>query len=458
MVRLKRSRFNLAFPDPAGDGYVFFNALTGGLGVFSSAEHEVYLRDGYTQPGHGGLASRLAAIGCLVPADRNEQRLLRAYYGRFVKPFQFTVEMSRSCNFVCPYCYQNGTHEPGKVISPGVLDACVRYASRVLTEGDVREFELNVIGGEPLLHPDRILHLLHGLADALSGRPEIRWRVTLDTNGALLTDRFLSRCRRTTFSISLSPPEDHNRKRPFRGGRPSYHVIEDNILGNARHFDRDSNLLLVRYNLDHENSPLVLDFLRRVAAWPIKNRSFMVVNVVNYAFNEHYTNKLTDADCARQCGAVLDEMVRLDVPVRILPYGVITPCHVFTPYSCKVFYDGGVSGCDIADQRGPSTIFDLLESPGAVRPESANPLTHKLCLGDSKICNLQVYPLQQYLASYVRALRQGKADRLFPDFCEHARAVQRDLATVVLEGTTEPEPWQAGQTTARYPLSVIAGQ
>ncbi|HEX8089270.1 MAG TPA: radical SAM protein [Blastocatellia bacterium] len=448
MPSLKKSKFNVAFQD--GEKHVYFNKITNLLGEFDSYEHEAFLSDRYDEPEYAGLKHRLAEMGCLVPTWRNEARILKDYYARFVKPFEFTVELSRLCNFKCSYCYQNGTHDYRKVISKEVMDACVRYASFVLSEKDVKEFELNFIGGEPLLHKEQLLYVYSRLADVLSRNGSIRWKVAFDTHGAQLDHDFLSECRNCVFSVSMTPKEHHDRTRPFLGGQPTFDIILNNIVKNRRHFDRDGNLLIIRYNLDHDNCDHMVDFMRLVKGLGVKNLSFMVVNVVNYDFNPFYRNNLTEQDYFNHCTIALDEMVNLGIPVRVIPYGLITPCHVFTPYSCKVFYDGRLNGCDIADEPGEGSIFDLPNDSFFRGRESMNALTHKLCLGDYKICNLQVFPLIGYLRAFRKSLREGKP-HLFNDFLSFSKEMRENFDTLASESTAPPADTKVGEIAAINP-------
>ena len=101
-------KFNVAFESDGN--YVYFNKITNLLGEFTPEEHEAFLTNRHLEPACAEARRRWSEIGCLVPAARNETRLLRDYYARFVKPFEFTVELSRACNFKCAYCYQTGTH------------------------------------------------------------------------------------------------------------------------------------------------------------------------------------------------------------------------------------------------------------------------------------------------------------------------------------------------------------
>lgn len=436
MKKWKKSSFNTVVN--LGSRYAWFNQITNGIALLEAKEHALLQESPVEGIPDEAFAQTMADLGVLVPAERNEVRLLRHYAERFIRPFEFTVELSRQCNFQCAYCYQNGTHDPGKVVSYEVLDACCSYVCGVLGSGQVDDFELNFIGGEPLLNHDRLLYLYLQIRQKLATLP-ISWRMVIDTNGSIFPTSFLEFCENTTFTVCLSPQQDHDRNRRTLGNQPTFNKIVANLVANRRHFSARGNRLIVRFNLDHQNATQLSDFVSFLAGLDIDGLSLIVVNVVNYDCNPAYHNRLSHTDFVEHCGIALAEMVRQNLLITTLPYGTITPCHVFEPYSCKVFLDGRLSGCDISDQAGQTTIFDLIDGKPLRGRQSLNPLTHKMCMGEYKICNLQVFPMRPYLVSYLYAVEMGR-QRLFRTFEEHGRAMRENWAIVLSEVEAETEP------------------
>jgi sulfatase maturation enzyme AslB (radical SAM superfamily) len=424
----------------------WFNGITNRIAVLDSDQHESLAANHFADPHAAEFAERMREAGILIPADRNENRLLKTYAERFVRPFQFTIELSRVCNFKCTYCYQNGTHDARKVMSGPVFEASRRYVEQVLRGGGVTEMELNFIGGEPMLHRARIIEFKSRIQATLD-QTGVPCRTVIDTNGAILPPDFMAQCENTTFSVSLTPEEDHNRNRPFLGGQGSFKTVVSNLIANRKHFGVRGNELIIRYNLGHGNAAQLTAFLDYLADLRIPATSFMVVNVENYEFNPAYRNEFGPQQYWEYCGVALDRMVRNDIPVRTLPYGVITPCHVFKPYSCKVFYDGRLNGCDVSDEPGDGNIFEVAAGGEIRGRRNLNPLTHKMCQGDYKICNLQVFPLQSYLTAYLSAVRAGKA-HLFRAFEEHGAKMRHNWGRLLQDGPGE----QDGPEQIRYAL------
>lgn len=439
MMSLKKSAFNTTFQLDESIGW--FNGITNHIAVLDRTEHQLLVENRFHELS-AHASGQVHDAGILIPVERNENRMLKAYAQRFVRPFQFTVELSRVCNFKCTYCYQNGTHDGRKVMSKPVFEASLKYVERVIRSGEVTDVELNFIGGEPMLHRDRILEFKTRIRPALdaSGIP---CRTVLDTNGAILPPEFLGQCEDTTLSVSLTSEEDHNRNRPFLGGQASFRTVLNNLLANRHHFGVRGNELIIRYNLDHRNAEQMVPFIDFIADLRIPAMSFMVVNVENYDFNPEYHNSFGPEQYAESCGVALRRMVRNCIPVRTLPYGVITPCHVFKPYSCKVFHDGRLNGCDVSDQPGEGVIFDLAEGGSLHARRNLNPLTHKMCQGDYKICNLQVFPLRSYLTAYLSAVETGKR-HLFRAFEDHGERMRRQWSLLSEEtGDEMPPPQRA---------------
>jgi sulfatase maturation enzyme AslB (radical SAM superfamily) len=414
----------------------WYNSIANRLAILEPSEHGLLSSERFDNPSAISFAERMREAGILIPQDRNETRLLKRYAERFVRPFQFTVELSRVCNFKCTYCYQNGTHEAGKVMSGDVFEASVEYVERVLESGDVNEVELNFIGGEPMLHRTIIASFLERIQPALD-RCGVACRTAIDTNGAMLPRDFLAQRENTTLSVSLTPEDDHNRNRPFLGGQDSFKTVVRNLVDNRENFGVRGNQLLVRYNLDHRNASQLASFIDYLADLTIPGVSLMVVNVENYHFNPGYRNELGEVDFGEWCGVALQRMVERNIAVRTLPYGVITCCHVFKPYSCKVFYDGRLNGCDVSDQPGEGSIFEVAGGKELRGRNSMNPMTHKMCQGDYKICNLQVFPLKPYLTAYLSARSAGRT-HLFETFEDYGAKMRQNWAHL-LEETPTPE-------------------
>ena len=110
-------------------------------------------------------------------------------------PKRIILEVTKRCNYRCPYCYCIW-HERPDLVGPeldtqgwrGIVDCCAQSGIR----------ELLFTGGEPLMRPD----LFELLAYARAQLPEARLEVY--TNGSLLTESILRRFKRLKVHLSTS--------------------------------------------------------------------------------------------------------------------------------------------------------------------------------------------------------------------------------------------------------------
>lgn len=136
------------------------------------------------------------------------------------------VKVTARCNLACSYCYfffsedQRWRRQPAQ-ISTDVLSALADNLSD-LSERQAGGFAVVLHGGEPLLLGEA------KLKDALSTlRRELSDRIpiSIQTNGALITNEILDICSefRTTISVSIDGPAEVNDKfRLTHGGESSF--------------------------------------------------------------------------------------------------------------------------------------------------------------------------------------------------------------------------------------------
>ena len=135
---------------------------------------------------------------------------------------QLVLQLTRSCNLACAYCYQS--HRDGPAMSAGTASRAVRY---LLDQGH-SHVALTYFGGEPLLARETIEATLPEW-QRLSAQRGALITAKICTNGALLDESFLDLARRHRLFVSLSvdgAPEVQDRGRPFRDGRGSSQAVE----------------------------------------------------------------------------------------------------------------------------------------------------------------------------------------------------------------------------------------
>lgn len=172
---------------------------------------------------------QLAELGILVKS--HEAELLKYKYFCYSKMFDravlfLTIAPTMRCNFNCKYCFE-GSNKNLPSMSDEVVAGLVRYIGR----NKKKEIALNWFGGEPLMAFPTILTICRQLDDA-----EVRFRSSMVTNGSLLTQKVVDRMdalHLNMLQISLDGVgEEHDRRRGYRNGRPSF----DGIISNLTYF------------------------------------------------------------------------------------------------------------------------------------------------------------------------------------------------------------------------------
>jgi uncharacterized protein len=137
------------------------------------------------------------------------------------------VKVAARCNLACSYCYfffgedQRWRSQPGQMSASVIKDLARNLTD--LAARQVKGFAIVLHGGEPLLLGERKLRQTLGILRQTL--PCGRIPISIQTNGALITDRLLDVCSefRTTLSVSIDGPADVNDKfRLTQSGESSF--------------------------------------------------------------------------------------------------------------------------------------------------------------------------------------------------------------------------------------------
>lgn len=152
-------------------------------------------------------------------------------------PFrQFVLKVHSRCNLACTYCYvYNGADSswrtrPNRVTAEVLRRTAHRIAEHVATHG-LSEIRLELHGGEPLLSGARTVTQMASVVrravhDAVGDR--CRVRVSVQTNGTLLTERTIEELAAARIGIGVSLDgglPHHNSSRVDHAGRPSWTAV-----------------------------------------------------------------------------------------------------------------------------------------------------------------------------------------------------------------------------------------
>lgn len=143
-----------------------------------------------------------------------------------IAPTFFLVDLTKSCNFACAYCFREPT-ETKKRITPAMLtqicDSLIRYA-KTHTE---RKLSIQAWGGEPLMELSSIVEIRHRFSEA-NLSPEI----VIETNAALITPETANVLFQNNILVGVSidgVAAVHDLQRPTQTGAPSLALVVKGI-------------------------------------------------------------------------------------------------------------------------------------------------------------------------------------------------------------------------------------
>jgi uncharacterized protein len=270
ITALRRSRYTRDFTLP--DGRVLFANLLWRTYLELDASEAVTARNiigsvdeggGSERDADGDLLNRLIENKMLIAADLDEAAFISSRYdaSRFsLGKLGLTIAPTIDCNLACVYCYEN--KRPGR-ITPEV-EAQIADFVRLAMPGR-NNLTITWYGGEPLMCKDAIYRLSEQFV-AICKENNAKYEAFMVTNGLLLTPEVADRLaafpgwRAVQFTID-GHRESHNRKRPARGGQPTF----DRILRNLG-YAAGKLPMLIRMNVDKQNPEHCHELLDTFAA------------------------------------------------------------------------------------------------------------------------------------------------------------------------------------------------
>lgn len=240
------SRFNLYVEDVPEPGEILVhNTFSGAYVVLNPddlATLEKHGRGLALDPAERRLIDELADpdMGMVVTSHADEERAYRDWLeNQHVQPdLTAMVAINRACNFACSYCCQTDVLD-GSVMTQSMCSQTADWlAARSLAIG-ARRVHVTFVGGEPLLHPERIVALttaLRARLQAAGHAPELT--IGLITNGLFLDEDMVSRLLPhglTAAQVTLDGDEHtHDRSRISKRGEPTFARIFDNVIAASR--------------------------------------------------------------------------------------------------------------------------------------------------------------------------------------------------------------------------------
>lgn len=180
-----------------------------------------------------------------------ENSILKRRIKIFKDPnYRLTINPTLNCNFSCWYCYE--THKK-QYMTPSVINSIMKFIERTVCRSDIKQFELDWFGGEPLLCYETIMKPICKYAKELCDRENVKLLTTITTNGYLLNRKmidFFKDINMQSFQITLDGPKQiHNTIRYTHNHEGSYDRIVKNISLIAKELNPQNLSLRINYTL-----------------------------------------------------------------------------------------------------------------------------------------------------------------------------------------------------------------
>jgi uncharacterized protein len=218
------SKYNIFSKIKDSDSSYLINILTGNADIIDSAKAEEITAGNYSDVDEYIIKGYLAD-------ELEEKKLYNEKYLDFIESrdtdeLQIFFVPWYSCNFDCGYCYQSGYENKSEIPTKEIIDSFFQY---VTTEFKDRKKYITIFGGEPLLSAGKYKDLIIYF---LEKAEYFNLDIAIVSNGYFLTEYIdiLKTKRIREIQITLDGVgEIHNKRRPLRGGNPTFLKIVDGI-------------------------------------------------------------------------------------------------------------------------------------------------------------------------------------------------------------------------------------
>lgn len=338
-----------------------------------------------------------------------------------------SVELSHCCNLSCSYCYQKD-HKKNIVLSDEKTNELVAYCDRVLKQKKVRQIVLKILGGEPLLTPQKFDSLVNRIK-RISEKSETELVIMIDTNGTIpLENPLKSYDGKVVLRVPLCERNYHNHVRNEKG-KGTFDQIVDN-LNKVILLNKNTEIIL-RHNTDHNNMNLYDKFIKQMKEKALFTIKIELAYTVNFDGNTF--NKLSYEDYVEwKSDTAIKIAVDNDIPIMQAPMMNYSPCQFNSTHSIKMCADGTVLPCPASHiklnigedvETNNTSVYDstcldcesfylcggVMKLP-CVREVINNPN----CL-DKSLAENHAINVHAFIKSYIDAMQNGKQS-LFVSF------------------------------------------
>lgn len=334
---MKLSNFNLE--TKKGDNTIVYNSLSSGV-LMLNEEYTKKFNDikNNRLDGNEDLVNELTKGKMLIQDDIDELKLIKLFnlMQRFdTRGLSLTIAPTSFCNFVCPYCYEEGIDHFS--MNDEVKEDLIKF----IESFGVKNLSICWYGGEPLLELNSIQSITKEILQRI---PDINLNASIVTNGYLLDKsaaEILKECNVSHVQITLDGTKEfHDSRRKLRNGNGSFERIIENL--------KEVNEILdisVRVNVDKTNigdiSELI-EFLKAENLW--EKVGFYMAPVEDINSSCKNTNCFTDQEFSKNEYSIFKKWTNYN-PKSRLPIANLGICGAVSLNSYVVDPEGNLFKC-----------------------------------------------------------------------------------------------------------------
>ncbi len=166
-----------------------------------------------------------------------------------------SLAIAQKCNLGCTYCYAQQGEFGGKAKNME-QDTAIQAVDLLLNKAAPgSKVNLAFMGGEPLANR-QVLRAITAYAHEQAKQRDVKCNFSITTNGSLLQPADADFFEAYGFSVTVSldgPAEQHNRLRPFKGGKGSFDQIIERLaplLERQRQMQVSARVTVTPFNLN----------------------------------------------------------------------------------------------------------------------------------------------------------------------------------------------------------------
>jgi uncharacterized protein len=351
-ARLKLSHYRATsepFVDPStgNDVRVVLGTRTGETCVIDTASWNE-LAAGRLDGLAPGILVDLIDMELVVPEHEDERAVVLGRTRAAVDDnddLYVVIQPTQACQLGCGYCGQEHT---AARLGEGDQDLLVERVARSLRSQRFRTLSIGWFGAEPLLAMPVIRRLSNHL-QSLASQYGVSYSASVTTNGLALTDEvateLVRECAVTSIEVTLDGLEaDHDRRRHWKNGAPSFDRILANLLNVARRDDLEVRLS-VRCNTVRANAEGVVPLIDLLADLGLQRRVSFYAAAVHSWGNDAHLRSLDDDEFAKRQIEWMDHQQRRGFAVDFVPGLRPVVCMSVVPSAEVVEANGEIVSC-----------------------------------------------------------------------------------------------------------------